>query len=186
MTALAQLVVPLLLGYAIGSLPLAALIGRAAGVDVYRAGERNPGSANVWKLAGPRAGALALAADIAKGAVPALVGWQIAGFGVAWLCGLGAIVGHAWPALGRLPGGRAVATAGGVLIVLQPIAAVVAFIGLAVALVTRGRVVAIGTAFTLYPIAFTVLERDVVRLAAVGTLYLVTLLRYVTSRRAPS
>ncbi len=182
MTWLPGLLLALGAGYAVGSLPLSALVGRLAGVDVYRDGERNPGSANVWKLAGPGPGAIALAADILKGLLPTAAGVVAGGFAVGWAAGIGAVLGHGWPALGRLPGGRAVATAGGSLIGLGPAAAAVAVpVGL-VALAVRGRVAGIVAAFVAYPTAFLAIERDPLRLGAIMTLYLITLVRYLSSR----
>ncbi len=182
MTWLPGLLLALGAGYAVGSLPLSALVGRLAGVDVYRDGERNPGSANVWKLAGPGPGAIALAADILKGLLPTAAGVVAGGFAVGWAAGIGAVLGHGWPALGRRPGGRAVATAGGSLIGLGPAAAAVAVpVGL-VALAVRGRVAGIVAAFVAYPTAFLAIERDPLRLGAIMTLYLITLVRYLSSR----
>jgi len=174
-----------LLGYAVGSLPVSAAVGRAFGVDVAGGGERNPGSANVWALAGRRAGLLALAGDLAKGAAPAALAGAVAGWWLAWLAGLGAIVGHAWPALGRLPGGRAVATLGGAALVLSPAAGTIAIAGCLVALVLAGRVAAIVTGLGAYPLLFLVVERDPARLVAVLALYAVTLFRYLATRRRP-
>ncbi|MBP1704566.1 MAG: acyl-phosphate glycerol-3-phosphate acyltransferase [Chloroflexi bacterium] len=173
----------LALGYVIGSLPLSAAVGRAFGVDVAAGGERNPGSANVWALAGPRAGMLALAGDLAKGAVPVALAGALAGWWAGWLAGLGAVVGHAWPALGRLPGGRAVATFGGAAIALSPPAGAIAVALCLVALVLAGRVAAIAVGVGAYPLLFFLVERDPARLAAVLVLYGVTLARYVITWR---
>lgn len=173
-------------GYAIGSIPASPLIGRAAGVDVLAAGDRNPGAANVWKLAGPRAGLAALLADMAKGLVPALALATVVEWGAGWAAALGAIVGHGWPALGRYPGGRAVATFAGALIGLAPIAgAVGAAIVIAVALVVRAvggpaRVAAITAGIGSFPLLFVVAGGDLTGLGAVMVLYVVAGVRYVT------
>ena len=172
-------------GYAAGSIPVAALVGRLAGIDVHAAGERNPGSANVWKLAGPVAGLTALAGDLAKGILPTALGAATIGWGIGWLAGLGAILGHAWPALGRWPGGRAVATFCGVCIALVPLAAagaIVLLVAVGIGVALRGgraRVPALVTAIAAYPILVAAVERDVGRLAAVGVLYLATVARFV-------
>lgn len=172
------------LGYAVGSLPISAGIGRAFGVDVASGGEGNPGSANVWALAGPRAGLLALAGDLAKGAVPVALAGALVGWWAGWLAGLGAVVGHAWPALGRLPGGRAVATFGGAAIVLSPAAGAIAVASSLVALALAGRVAAVAVGVGVYPLLFLAVEQDLARLGAVLALYGVTLARYVATRRS--
>ena len=71
---LAAMAVALVVGYLVGSIPVSAWVGRRAGVDVVNDGEANPGSANVWKLAGPGWGLLALAGDLAKGVLPVAIG----------------------------------------------------------------------------------------------------------------
>jgi acyl phosphate:glycerol-3-phosphate acyltransferase len=169
-------------GYAIGSLPLSAAVGMAFGVDVVGGGERNPGSANVWALAGPRAGVLALAGDLAKGAVPVVIAGALAGWWAGWLAGLGAVAGHAWPAFGRLPGGRAVATLGGAALALSPIAGAVAVIACLVALGAAGRVAAVATGVGAYPVLFALVERDPMRLVAVLLLYALALARFAATR----
>jgi glycerol-3-phosphate acyltransferase PlsY len=176
-------VVAFLAGYAVGSLPVSAGVGRAFGVDVAGEGEQNPGAANVWALAGPRAGVLALVGDLAKGAGPVAVAGALAGWWAGWLAGLGAVVGHAWPALGRLPGGRAVATLGGAALMLSPIAGAIAVVACLAALALAGRVAGIAAGVGAYPLLFLIVERDVARLAAVLVLYAVTLARYVVTRR---
>lgn len=181
---IAMAVAAFILGYAVGSLPVSAAVGRARGIDVVEGGERNPGSANVWALAGPRAGLLALAGDLAKGAVPVIVAAALAGWWAGWIAGLGAIVGHAWPALGRLPGGRAVATFGGAALALSPIAGAIAVAACLVALALAGRVAAIAAGVGAYPLLFALVEQDPARLAGVLLLYGVTLARYLGTRPA--
>ena len=165
-------------GYLAGSVPLSTMIGRAAGDDVTRVGERgaSPGSADVWRLAGPGWGLLALAGDLAKGLLPVAIGI------VTWSWWAG------WPLFGRLPGGRGVVLLAGVAIALSPTAGMVAVLLAALALgVARlmgrtGRVAAIATGFGVYPLLFLLDQGDLTRLAGVGALYLVAVLRTATTR----
>jgi acyl phosphate:glycerol-3-phosphate acyltransferase len=185
----ALLVVAVLLGsYLVGSIPLSPLVGRAAGVDVLRHGERNPGSANVWNLAGPGWGLLALAGDLSKGALPVAIATATWSWGEGWLAGLGAIVGHSWPFFGRGAGGRGVATFAGAALMLAPLAGLVGLAltgGVVVSarlLRRNGRVAAIAAGIGAYPLLFMLVHQDVQRLLALLVLYLVTVLRYVTTR----
>jgi glycerol-3-phosphate acyltransferase PlsY len=180
-----------IVGYALGSLPVSPLIGRRAGVDIYRDGDQNPGASNVWRLAGARAGLVASVADLAKGTAAGAVGWLLLGFGGAWVAGAAAIVGASWPAFGRLPGGRAVAVSGGVLLALAPVAGVaalgvMALVAVVAAAVGRDRRasarIGIGTAFAAYPVLFRLVDQDLGHLAAVMTLYLLALGRWLATR----
>ncbi|HYO43711.1 MAG TPA: glycerol-3-phosphate acyltransferase [Candidatus Limnocylindrales bacterium] len=176
-------------GYLVGSVPLSALIGRAAGVDVVHEGEANPGSANVWKLAGPGWGLLALTGDLAKGVLPVVLGTVTVSWSIGWVAGLGALLGACWPLFGRLPGGRGVAVFAGAAFALSPSAGTLAvLLTLSVLVAARlfgrnGRVAAIATGVGSYPLLFLAVQGDLPRLAALMTLYLVTVLRYVTTRR---
>ena len=177
-------------GYLAGSVPLSTMIGRAAGDDVTRVGERgaSPGSADVWRLAGPGWGLLALAGDLAKGLLPVAIGIVTWSWWAGWAAGLGALLGVGWPLFGRLPGGRGVVPLAGVAIVLSPTAGMVAVLLAALALgVARlmgrtGRVAAIATGFGVYPLLFLLDQGDLARLAGVGVLYLVAVLRTATTR----
>jgi len=180
--------IALLAGYLVGSIPLSRLIARAAGHDPLLEGERNPGAANVWKLAGPGWGLLALAGDLAKGVVPVAVGIVSWSWSIGWVAGLGALLGASWPALGRLPGGRGVAVFAGVAFTLAPPAGVVSValtvlvVGVARLLGRNGRVAGIAIGIASFPPLFLAVQQDVARLCALLVLYLVAALRFATTR----
>jgi glycerol-3-phosphate acyltransferase PlsY len=119
-------VVAVIAAYALGTFPSAQLAGRSQGVDPTASGSRNPGTTNVLRTAGREAAALTLAGDVGKGVVAAGLGWLIGGHGLGVACGLAAVVGHVAPVNRGLRGGKGVATAAGVVVVLFPVAAAVA------------------------------------------------------------
>jgi glycerol-3-phosphate acyltransferase PlsY len=132
----------ILIGYAVGSLPIGYLVAQAAsGVDLRRVGSGNVGAANVYRTGGRRMGIAVMLADAAKGASAVL----LAGPGtVAVAAGVAAVVGHVYPVWLGFKGGKGVATASGVFGVLAPwptLIAAVAF-GLTVA---RTRFVSLGS-----------------------------------------
>ncbi len=109
------------LAYLLGTVPSAQLAARASGHDPLREGSKNPGATNVARIAGWRAGVLVFLADFAKGAAAAGVGLIVAGRPGGFACGLAAVVGHMFPVTRRFRGGKGVATASGMLVVLFPI-----------------------------------------------------------------
>jgi glycerol-3-phosphate acyltransferase PlsY len=129
--------------YLLGTFPTAALVGRREGVDPSLAGSGNPGASNTYRLAGRQAGALVLAGDVVKGAVAAGVGlavgeWVGGGRSLGFAAGLAAVLGHVAPVTRRFHGGKGVATAAGVAIVLLPVpAAIAGVVFVAVAVTTR-------------------------------------------------
>ena len=108
----------IVLGYAIGSLPIGFLVAQSArGVDLRRAGSGNVGAANVYRTAGLGIAIAVMAADMAKGAAAVL----IAGGGAAAVAaGVAAVVGHVYPVWLGFHGGKGVAIASDVFGVLSP------------------------------------------------------------------
>ncbi len=95
------------------------------GQDLRRVGSGNIGAANVFRAGGPGAFATTLAADGLKGMLPVLLGILLgADEPVLALTGLAAVVGHTWPVFLGFRGGKGVATSGGVMLVLAPVAVV--------------------------------------------------------------
>ncbi len=137
----------LLLGYLAGSIPFGVLLTRwFRGVDVRQSGSGNIGATNVTRVAGKKLGAVVLLLDALKGALAvALALWlQPDRPLVHSAVGLAAFLGHVYPVWLRLNGGKGVATALGVLVVLVPLAALAG--GLVYAgLVAAWRVSSIGS-----------------------------------------
>lgn len=177
--------VALVVGYLIGSVPVSALVGGAAGVPRAGGGRSVPGLADIWRLAGPGPGLLALTGELARGVVPVALGMVTWSWGIGWAAGLGALLGASWPLAGQLPGGRGVATPGGVLVALAPAAGVAAVLPTLVALAVgrllgRNVVVAgVVTWFGSFAVLFLAGQGDPVRPSAAGVLFLVTVLRQV-------
>jgi glycerol-3-phosphate acyltransferase PlsY len=153
--------------YLCGSLPFGFWIGRWAGVDVRRSGSGNVGATNVARSAGRRAGLLTLFADVAKGALPAVLARLVFGdAGILALVALAAVCGHLFSIFLRFSGGKGVATAFGVFVVLTPVAAVLSAVVFAAAVISTRYVSLASTlgAFALpiaavacrYPIALCI------------------------------
>ncbi len=112
-------------GYLLGSIPFGLLLGKGvAGVDVRTAGSGNIGATNVARTAGKGLGILTLLLDAAKGALAVvgtalLMGERLDG-PWATAAGLAAFLGHVFPPWLRFRGGKGVATAFGVFLVLDP------------------------------------------------------------------
>lgn len=130
--------------YLLGTFPTAVLVTRRRGVDPTRAGSGNPGATNVLRTAGKRAGAATLVGDVAKGALAAGGGWLVGGHGLGVACGVGAVVGHVLPVTRGLRGGKGVATAAGMAVVLYPVAMTVATVGFGLVLASA-RMVSLGS-----------------------------------------
>ena len=139
---LAELLPSILIGYAIGSLPIGYLVAHSAGgIDLRRVGSGNVGATNVYRNAGLPIAVAVMIADMAKGAGAVL----LAGGGTfAVAAGVAAVVGHIYPVWLGFRGGKGVATASGVFGVLSPIPTLVAAAAFA-AVVARSRFVSLGS-----------------------------------------
>ena len=172
-----------LAGYLLGSIPFARLVAGREGVDPLRAGEHNPGAANVWRLLGPRAGAAVLALDIAKGAAAALLGLSLGGWWVACAGVVAAMAGHAWPAWSRFRGGRSVACLVGGGLVLAPLPFGLALLLFGLLFRPAGLWPAAVAGLLAYPVAFLLLETDRWRLIGLGFAYLLLAIAWTASAR---
>ena len=105
-------VVAAVLGYLLGSIPVALWVARRHGVDLRQTGDGNPGAWNALEQLGGR-----LVAGVAG---LSLAGWWGGFAGV-----LGAMLGHAFPVFAGFRGGKAVMTFVGGALALSPWAAAV-------------------------------------------------------------
>lgn len=149
---LAPLLTAAAVGYLFGAIPFGYLVARSKGINIFEHGSKNPGATNVKRVlgekfgpAGKRAGNLVFALDALKGAAaviwPLLLNGQ--GFsdihlGAAQVYSanlaetmavvglVGALIGHCFSCFTRFRGGKGVATAVGGLLVLMPLAILLA------------------------------------------------------------
>jgi len=114
--------------YIIGSIPFGKLIARyVARIDITRRGSGNIGATNVARELGMKWGVITLVLDMLKGLAPMVAfsltdsgsgtGGEIALAGI----GLCALLGHMFPLFLKFRGGKGVATALGVYLVLSPL-----------------------------------------------------------------
>ncbi|MEN2981205.1 MAG: glycerol-3-phosphate acyltransferase, partial [Thermus sp.] len=87
----------LLLGYFLGSFPVAYWFGALRGRNVLREGSGNPGALNAYRLLGPVPGLMVLFLDLFKGLLAVALGEGAAGSPLGGLLGgVGAVWGHAF------------------------------------------------------------------------------------------
>lgn len=144
-----QTALALLLGYLLGSLNTAILVGRLYGTDIRTQGSKSAGLTNTLRVLGKSAALLVLAGDVLKGIAACLIGLAIG----IWLgpdcisllaAGAGAIVGHNWPLYFGFKGGKGALTGIAVLFMLDWRIALLC-LGLFVAIVAATRFVSLGT-----------------------------------------
>jgi glycerol-3-phosphate acyltransferase PlsY len=150
-----------------GGIPFGYLVGRLVlHDDIRRHGSGNIGATNVWRVLGWRYGALVLLLDAIKGLLPtacseiALRSLEIQP--PPWLMvlsGLSAIAGHMFPIWLRFRGGKGVATALGVVLVIAPKSAALS-LGAFLLVFVPSRMVSLSsiTAATVYAASHLILQ----------------------------
>ena len=127
----------IIISYLVGSIPTGLVLARLTGAeDIRKAGSGNIGATNVTRLLGKKLGAFTLLGDILKAVVPMLAAHiYYVKSGTSFspkeldmavsLCGGAAFLGHLFPIYLNFRGGKGVATALGVFIVLDPLAVLI-------------------------------------------------------------
>ncbi|GAI78489.1 unnamed protein product, partial [marine sediment metagenome] len=121
-----KLVLVVVIGYLLGSIPIGYLLSRRhAKVDVRAHGSGKTGATNVLRTAGRKLALLVAVLDISKGALAVVIAGLIVGSeyllvgdsGLWWLlasaqvlAALAAVAGHIWSPFLKFKGGRGVAT----------------------------------------------------------------------------
>jgi glycerol-3-phosphate acyltransferase PlsY len=156
----------MLLGYLVGSIPFAyLLVRRLSGVDLRSAGSGNVGASNAFRTSGRSIGVAAAALDVAKGSAVVLFAPRLgADLAVGTAMGVAAVLGHVYPVWLRFRGGKGVATACGVFVILAPLATAVAAIVFALTIWVSGyvSVASMVAAILLCPAAYLTGSPDVV------------------------
>jgi len=127
-----------LIGFAFGLIPFSYILGLLRGVDLRKAGSKNIGATNLGRTLGFSFFAIGFVLDALKGVVPVMVSHSL--FGTGTMAGAGAIVGHVFNPFFGFHGGKGVATT----------------IGVALALMLRSFVLALGIWIVIYLTTFIV------------------------------
>ncbi len=151
----------LLLGYLLGSIPAGYLAGRwLKGIDIRQEGSGSTGATNVLRVLGKGPALVVFLVDVLKGTAAVLLakaaleplGVPLDGGGTAswstdsWVvaAGLAALAGHIWPVWLGWRGGKAVATALGMLLGLAwPVG--LACFGVFLTMLTVSRIVSLSS-----------------------------------------
>ncbi|RVD53633.1 MAG: glycerol-3-phosphate 1-O-acyltransferase PlsY [Mesorhizobium sp.] len=153
------LILALMFGYLLGSIPFGLLLTRAAGLgDVRKIGSGNIGATNVLRTGNKGLAAATLLLDALKGTAAVLIAGHFVPETAVW-AGLGAFLGHLFPAWLGFKGGKGVATYLGVLIGLAwQVVLIFAVVWLVMAFLFRFSSLAALTAAVVVPIALYVMS----------------------------
>jgi acyl phosphate:glycerol-3-phosphate acyltransferase len=137
-----------LAGYLLGSVPSGVVAARVFGrTDPRQSGSGKTGATNILRTVGPGAAVMVAATDIFKGVAAVLLARYVIFPGQVWaesFAGFAALLGHNYSVFIKFKGGRGVATGGGVILAMQPLALAVGAVGFVVP-VAATRYVSLGS-----------------------------------------
>ena len=141
-----SVVISIIGGYLLGSVPVGYLVGKAWGVDVRQLGSGRTGGTNVWRATNQvLPPALTVLGDLVKGVAAVLLARALFGTELAAaLAGAGAVIGHNWSVLLGWRGGAGGVTTAAALIALSPLAGAVV-VPIAIAILYFSHYASLGT-----------------------------------------
>ena len=129
MPAIDAFILSILIGYLLGSIPVATLVSRRRSIDIFSTGTGLPGAANVFRQVGHKLGILVSAGDAAKGALAVVVASRLGMEGTWLLLPATAAIGGHWNSIfNRFRGGDGLATLMGITIVAVPVYGLIAIV----------------------------------------------------------
>jgi len=110
-------------GYLAGSIPTGVILSKLFGTkDIRQEGSRNIGATNVYRVSGAKLGILTLLGDVLKGFIPVALTCFLMDSEM-WIAAVAffTFLGHLFPIFLKFRGGKGVATALGIFLVIAPL-----------------------------------------------------------------
>ena len=164
----------IILSYLIGSIPTSIIISKAAkGIDIREHGSGNAGGTNVMRVLGWKHGVLVILLDALKGVLAVVVVARLH-YGsmpfenatpfddftlVQIIAGISAVIGHIWTVFAGFKGGKGIATALGMLLMIVTVDMLIA-IGVFILVVTFSRYVSLGSLAAAVAVPLTLIVRE--------------------------
>ena len=180
----------LVIAYLLGSIPTAVWVSKKVyGIDIREHGSGNAGATNTFRILGSKAGSVVMFVDMMKGFIAvklsllsafswsseAIVNLQV-------FLGLAAVLGHIFPIWADFKGGKGIATLFGMILAIQPLAAV-SLVGVFIGMLYLTRYVSLSSisASVAFPLLILFIFREPelsYRIFAIATACLVVLTHY--------
>jgi glycerol-3-phosphate acyltransferase PlsY len=139
-------IIAALVGYLLGGINSAIIVGKLSGVDVREHGSKNAGLTNAVRVLGKKKALFVLLGDVLKGVLACVFGIVLAPDtpSVMLLAGLMCVIGHNWPVYFGFKGGKGALTSVTVLFFADYRIALI-LIGVFILLVVLTRYVSLGS-----------------------------------------
>jgi len=119
----------IVIAYLLGNISTGLIVGRLFGhTDIRKSGSGSTGTTNVMRTLGWLPSVLTLLGDVVKAIAAVLIGRAIAGQTGVFLSAIAVVAGHNWPVFFGFKGGKGIATSLGVILMTDPIVALLLLI----------------------------------------------------------
>ncbi len=162
------------MSYLIGSIPTSIIVSKAVkGIDIRQHGSGNAGGTNVMRVLGWKYGLLVILLDAMKGVLAVVVVARLH-YGsmpfenatpfddftlIQIIAGIAAVIGHIWTVFAGFRGGKGIATALGMLLMLVTVDMLIA-VGVFIVVVTVSRYVSLGSILGAIAVPLTLIIRE--------------------------
>lgn len=176
-------IVWIIASYFIGNISTSYMIGKLMGnIDIREHGSGNAGATNALRVLGMKAGIITLIGDMLKGMIIVLLARYFEEISLALMCGLAVVIGHDFPILFDLKGGKGIATSIGVFAVLDPVVTIISIaIGLVIIIISKyvslGSIIGIALA----PVLMFIMQRPKEMIVYLTLVSLLTLYQHRTN-----
>lgn len=166
---MATYIIIAVIAYLIGSINFSIILSkRMAGFDIREKGSGNAGTTNMLRAVGKKAAVITLICDILKGVVSILIAVLVGKIVknldnalLVQLAGIFVIIGHTFPVFFKFKGGKGIATALGVLLMINWQIGLICLI-FALVLMALTKMVSVGSiaAAILFPILVAFIDQN--------------------------
>ena len=164
----------IILSYLIGSIPTSIIVSKLTkGIDIRNYGSGNAGGTNVMRVLGWKHGLLVIILDAFKGILAVILVARLHYGNIPFenatpfddftliqiIAGVSAVVGHIWTVFAGFRGGKGIATALGMLLIIVTVDMLIA-IGVFVIVVSISRYVSLGSIIGAIAVPLTLVIRE--------------------------
>ncbi len=164
----------IILSYLVGSIPTSIIVSKLyKGIDIRNYGSGNAGGTNVMRVLGWKHGVLVILLDALKGVLAVIVVARLHQGAVPFenatpfddftlvqiIAGIAAVIGHIWTVFAGFRGGKGIATALGMLLMIITVDMLVA-VGIFIIVVTLSRYVSLGSIIAAISVPLTLIVRE--------------------------
>jgi glycerol-3-phosphate acyltransferase PlsY len=164
----------IILSYLVGSIPTSIIVSKLVkGIDIRNFGSGNAGGTNVMRILGWKQGVLVILLDALKGVIAVIFVARLHQGAVPFenatpfddftlvqiMAGIAAVIGHIWTVFAGFRGGKGIATALGMLLMIVTVDMLVA-VGIFIIVVTLSRYVSLGSIIAAISVPLTLIIRE--------------------------